>query len=128
MFVNRIYLGKSLKTSFVSPGKHWNSVYASPGKSSKTVFYRLYEPCTQVFTDQMPFLPPNQQYQSTEGYFGKNMDTETVPRVKQLVTHIKMTNLKFLTADGLTCWHGSAIEFRVKVQLLNSISCKLYTK
>ena len=38
MFVNRIYPGKFLKTSFVSPGKPWNLVFASPGKSWKTVF------------------------------------------------------------------------------------------
>ena len=45
MFVNQIYPGKSLKTSFVSPaGKPWNLVFASPGKSWKTVFYCLYEP------------------------------------------------------------------------------------
>jgi len=30
MFVNRIYPGKSLITSFVSPGKPWNLVIASP--------------------------------------------------------------------------------------------------
>ena len=44
MFVNRIYPVKSLKTSFVSPGKPWNLVFASRGKSWKTVFYCLYEP------------------------------------------------------------------------------------
>jgi len=32
-------------------------------------------------SDRMPFLLPNQQCQSTEGYFGKNTDTETVLRV-----------------------------------------------
>jgi len=32
VFVIRIYLGKSLKTSFVGPGKPWNLVFASPGK------------------------------------------------------------------------------------------------
>jgi len=44
MFVNRIYPGKSLKTSFVSPEKPRNLVFASPGKSWKTGFYCLYEP------------------------------------------------------------------------------------
>jgi len=38
MFVNRIYPGKSLKASFVSPGIPWNLVFASPGKSWKTAF------------------------------------------------------------------------------------------
>ena len=37
MFVNRIYPGKSLKTSFVSPGKPWNLVFASPRKSVWTL-------------------------------------------------------------------------------------------
>jgi len=49
-FVNRIYPGKSSKTSFTSPGKPWNLVFASPGKSWKTVFYCLYEPwCFQFY-------------------------------------------------------------------------------
>jgi len=46
MFVNRIYPGMSLKTSFVSPGKPLSLVFASPRKSWKTVFYCLYKPCT----------------------------------------------------------------------------------
>jgi len=40
MFVNRIYPGKSLKASFVSPGKPWNLVFAileGPGKQFFTV-------------------------------------------------------------------------------------------
>jgi len=40
MFVNRIYPAKSLKTSFVSPGKSWNlslQVLESPGKPFFTV-------------------------------------------------------------------------------------------
>jgi len=36
-----------LKTSYVSPGKPWNLVFASPGKFRKTVFYCLYEPCAR---------------------------------------------------------------------------------
>jgi len=44
MFVNRIYPGMSLKTSFVSPGKPRNWVFASPVKSWQTVFYCLYKP------------------------------------------------------------------------------------
>jgi len=42
--VNRIYRGKSLKTSFASPGEPSNLVFASPGNSWRTVFYCLYEP------------------------------------------------------------------------------------
>jgi len=40
MFVNRIYPGKSLNTSFVSPGKPWNlslQVLEIPGKQYFTV-------------------------------------------------------------------------------------------
>jgi len=33
MFVNQICPGKSLKTSFVSPGKPWNLIFASLSKS-----------------------------------------------------------------------------------------------
>jgi len=46
--LNRIYPGKSLKTSLVSPGKPWNLVFASHGKSWKTVVYCLYKPCVWV--------------------------------------------------------------------------------
>jgi len=52
MFVNRIYPGKLLKTSFVSPGKPLNLVFASPGKSWKTVFYCLYEPSFKEYMHQ----------------------------------------------------------------------------
>ena len=50
MFVNRIYPGKWLKTSFVSPGKPWKLVFASPGKSWKTVCYCLYEPWCNILS------------------------------------------------------------------------------
>jgi len=54
--VNQIYSGKSLKTSFVSPGKPWNLVFASPRKSWKTVFYCLYEPCVYLSGIGLPRL------------------------------------------------------------------------
>jgi len=37
-FVNGTYLGKSLKKGFLNPGKPWNLVFASSGKSWKKHF------------------------------------------------------------------------------------------
>jgi len=44
LVVNRIYHGKSLKTSFVSPEKPWNLIFAVLESPGKQFFYCLYEP------------------------------------------------------------------------------------
>jgi len=52
-------------------------------------------PTTQVFTGQMPFLPPNQQHQSTEG------TTSLLKYFNRLSFFIDMTGKLFITISNL---------------------------
>jgi len=53
---------KVVENAFVSLGKPWNLVFASPGKFWKTVFYSLYEPCLDI----RKFLLTTVQYLQTK--------------------------------------------------------------
>ena len=52
-------------------------------------------PPLKFFTDRMPFLPPNQQRQSTEGIWAKYMGQ--VPGIKLMMMMIMMSLLGHLT-------------------------------
>jgi len=64
MFVNRSYPGKSLKTSFVSPGKPWNlvlQVLESPGKQYFAVCTNPVGSCSVTcHPAEVPFPPISQ--------------------------------------------------------------------
>ena len=55
-------------------------------------------PTTQFFTDRMPFLPPNQQCQSTEGNLNSNKDIWqlTVNQLRLLDKHSKIKNMHWI--------------------------------
>ena len=61
-----------------------------------------HHPITQFFTGRMPFLPPNQQRQSTEGAHHRQETTPpTVPYARLFVT-VSATKGAFSSASGLT--------------------------
>jgi len=57
----------------------------------------------QFFTGRMPFLLPNQQYQSTEGKISHSMDLLTPSSPEGLPTVSLTTNSSWLPWGGLPC-------------------------